>query len=250
MKLVKNEKSKVSSPLLDDCLGFGKNSSKSVNQLLAAGDYSYVMWLMLNCHKKQLAKAIEELVFYKLHDGFVDYVSKNSPEAKREQFKADYPKVFKFLEAESKENPDKWFAQVYRDVMLGRRPSEKCINICSARVEELENAAHMKYAGGVAERKEFNVVVESVKEIEVENRYGGYDAHNPRSYAYCPTIRMYINIMKDENGNKIVCKFRVPFGAVGEKVSFVATVKRNEVYQGVKQTVVNRPKFKQLAVAA
>jgi len=54
---------------------------------------------------------------------------------------------------------------------------------------------------------------------------------------------LYINLMKDQNGNIIVGKGTKRYGDEGDTIKVKATIKAHDERDGVKQTVVNRPKF-------
>lgn len=54
----------------------------------------------------------------------------------------------------------------------------------------------------------------------------------------------YINLMNDDQGNVIVGKGTKRFGEEGSTVNVVATIVRHNTRDGVKQTFINRPKFK------
>jgi len=53
---------------------------------------------------------------------------------------------------------------------------------------------------------------------------------------------VYINIMNDANGNVVIYKGGKPLGIKGDTVKVKATVKAHAVREGVKQTVIARPK--------
>ncbi len=53
----------------------------------------------------------------------------------------------------------------------------------------------------------------------------------------------YYNIMKDAAGNVIVGKGTKRYGEKGDTIKVKATVVKHDVRDGVKQTVINRPKF-------
>ena len=52
----------------------------------------------------------------------------------------------------------------------------------------------------------------------------------------------YITIARDEQGNAITYKGKTSIGAKGETNTIKASVKEHTVYNGVKQTVIQRPK--------
>ena len=53
----------------------------------------------------------------------------------------------------------------------------------------------------------------------------------------------FINVLKDAAGNVIVCKGTKKLGARGDRVKLTATIKQHGEREGVKQTIVNRPKL-------
>lgn len=53
----------------------------------------------------------------------------------------------------------------------------------------------------------------------------------------------FINVLKDITGNVIVCKGTKKLGNRGDKVDLTATIKQHGERDGVKQTIVNRPKW-------
>ena len=52
----------------------------------------------------------------------------------------------------------------------------------------------------------------------------------------------YINIARDEHGNVVTYKGQIDIGLKGETNTIKATVKEHTLYDGVKQTVIQRPK--------
>jgi len=93
------------------------------------------------------------------------------------------------------------------------------------KAEAATRDARSQFVGEVGERREFDVTVRF--STHYETRYGV----------------TYINVMVDDDGNIIVGKGTKKYGHNGERVRFVATIKQHNVRDGVKQTIVNRPKF-------
>jgi len=104
-----------------------------------------------------------------------------------------------------------------------------------ARAEKWEAERQAKYAakkaedlngqhvGAVGQRYEFDLVVERVHSYDTD--YGA----------------TYINICRDASNNVIVYKGSNEWGK-GEKIVCKATVKDHSEYEGVKQTMIQRPK--------
>lgn len=96
------------------------------------------------------------------------------------------------------------------------------------RKEIEERGARSKFIGSEKERLDFNgtlVVCKEVSTIQI---------------AYNKWSIKYINII--ECGDDVVVYFGNPLGDVGSEISFKATVKEHNERNGVKQTVVQRPK--------
>lgn len=91
-----------------------------------------------------------------------------------------------------------------------------------ARAREAEISQHVGIEG---QRQDFTLTIRV--RLEFESQFG----------------TMYIHIMHDASGNVVIYKGSATLGDKGETVTFKATVKRHDVREGVKQTVVARPKF-------
>jgi len=101
----------------------------------------------------------------------------------------------------------------------------EAVESCFAVIERLEFArANSQHLGAVGEKITLSLTVENI--IAIDGYYG----------------RTYITIARDENGNAITYKGAGRLiGSKGETHTVKATVKEHTVYNGVKQTVVQRP---------
>jgi hypothetical protein len=76
----------------------------------------------------------------------------------------------------------------------------------------------------VGQREEFTLTINKL--MELDGMYG----------------MTYIHIMTDANGNAFVYKGSKELGEQGATVTVKATVKEHGAYNGVAQTIINRPK--------
>ena len=80
------------------------------------------------------------------------------------------------------------------------------------------------HVGTVGERRDFNLKVNFTTEFE-------------GTFGY-----VYIHVMEDAEGNVVVYKGSNRLASKGEQIKFKATIKEHGERDGVKQTIVNRPK--------
>lgn len=99
----------------------------------------------------------------------------------------------------------------------------------AARAREAETSQHI---GTVDKRQDFTLTIRVV--LDFENDFG----------------TMHIHIMHDANGNVVVYKGSVVLGEKGETITVKATVKEHGVREGVRQTIISRPKVLAVADAA
>jgi len=57
----------------------------------------------------------------------------------------------------------------------------------------------------------------------------------------------YITIARDERGNVVTYKGKTDIGNKGDTTTVKASVKEHTVYNGVKQTIIQRPKVLEVA---
>jgi len=96
------------------------------------------------------------------------------------------------------------------------------------------------FVGTVGERTTFKLTVDKVVEVEVT------------PFSYYDSSIMFIFLMRDEAGNRVVYKTKSSFELrvgehyldikAGDKVEIKATIKSHEEYKGEKQTIVQRAK--------
>jgi hypothetical protein len=102
---------------------------------------------------------------------------------------------------------------------------QEAVESCFAVIDRLELArANSQHIGAVGDKLTFNITVERI--IVLESIYG----------------TNFITIANDEHGNAITYKGRSNIGNKGDTVTIKASVKEHTEYNGVKQTVVQRPK--------
>jgi hypothetical protein len=88
--------------------------------------------------------------------------------------------------------------------------------------------ANSKHTGTVGKRQKFTATVVRVSSYE-RQRFGGYSNEV-----------VWIISMSDEEGNTLVSKSPAFHAEKGEKLTFKATVKAHDEYQGERQTVIQR----------
>ena len=106
----------------------------------------------------------------------------------------------------------------------------EAVESCFAVIERLEAArANSQHLGAVGDKVTLTITVERI--IVLEGFYG----------------TNYITIARDEQGNAITYKGRADLGGKGDTCTVKASVKEHTVYNGVKQTVIQRPKVLEVA---
>jgi hypothetical protein len=140
-------------------------------------------------------------------------------------FDGDFGKVL----LEMRDALDEWGGLTDKQTDLVRRAlaraEERLARAAQRREERLEaDRAGSAHVGAVGERREFSVLCE--KSFSFEGHYGV----------------TYINICRDEAGNVIVYKGSQGLDK-GWRFVIKATVKAHGEREGVKQTIIARPKF-------
>lgn len=103
---------------------------------------------------------------------------------------------------------------------------------CFAVIDRLEAArANGQFIGAVGDKVILTITVERI--IVLETQFG----------------TNYINIARDEKGNAVTYKGCTDIGGKGDTTTIKASIKEHTVYNGVKQTVLQRPKVLKVAAA-
>jgi hypothetical protein len=112
---------------------------------------------------------------------------------------------------------------------LSQRQLE-AVESCFAVIDRTEAArANSQHVGAVGDKVTLTITVERI--IVLESQFG----------------TNFITIARDEQGNAITYKGRVDIGGKGDTNTIKATVCAHTVYNGIKQTTVQRPKLLELA---
>jgi len=107
----------------------------------------------------------------------------------------------------------------------------EAVESCFAVIDRLEAArANSQHIGVVGDKVTLTITVERI--IVLKSEFYGDN---------------YITIARDEQGNAITYKGRSDLGGKGDTCTVKASVKEHTVYNGVKQTVIQRPKVLEAA---
>ena len=104
-------------------------------------------------------------------------------------------------------------------------PTARQIALVDAEVTKRQQNAASGYIGAVGDKVTLTITVERI--IVLESVFHGTN---------------YITIARDERGNVVTYKGRVDLGNKGATTTIKASVKEHTVYNGVKQTAIQRPK--------
>lgn len=106
----------------------------------------------------------------------------------------------------------------------------EAVESCFAVIDRIEAArANSRHIGLVGEKVTLTITVERI--IVLESQFG----------------TNYITIARDEQGNAIFYKGKTDIGNKGDITTVKASVKEHTVYNGVKQTIIQRPKVLEVA---
>jgi hypothetical protein len=106
----------------------------------------------------------------------------------------------------------------------------EAVESCFAVIDRVEAArANSQHIGAVGDKVTLTITVERV--IVLESQFG----------------TNYITIARDEQGNAVTYKGRTDIGGKGDTNTVKASVKEHTVYNGIKQTVIQRPKLLEVA---
>jgi hypothetical protein len=181
--------------------------------------------------KKAAAKAVKK--------NAADEKRRELATADREAWKAANPELWAFLDsktpkADEGDDRSEFYTSLYRQLYHNGNLSEKQCDILRQRLEQqiardeaVKNSAHI---GTVGERMTLILKVE--KKIALHNP-GEYNPYGPR----------YIFICRDSDGRCVFYKgnANVMHDLPEAGGSIVATIKEHTEYQGIKQTVLQRP---------
>lgn len=112
-------------------------------------------------------------------------------------------------------------------------PTERQAALVETALAKLAANAGSKHIGRVGDKVELTITVERI--IVLESQLYGTN---------------FITIGRAADGSVITYKGRVDIGGKGETTKIKATIKAHELYNGVKQTAIQRPKLLELAPTA
>ena len=102
----------------------------------------------------------------------------------------------------------------------------EAVESCFAVIDRLEAArANSQHVGAVGDKVTMTITVERV--IVLKTQFG----------------TNYITIARDEQGNAVTYKGQINIGDKGDTNTIKASVKEHTVYNGIKQTAIQRPKI-------
>ena len=108
----------------------------------------------------------------------------------------------------------------------------EAVESCFAVIDRTEAArANSQHVGNVGDKVTLTITVERI--VVLKSEFYGDN---------------YITIARDEQGNAITYKGRTDIGGKGDTSTIKASVKEHTVYNGIKQTVIQRPKLVEVAL--
>lgn len=114
---------------------------------------------------------------------------------------------------------------------LTNRQAE-AVESCFAVIDRLEAArVNSQHIGAVGDKVTLTITVERI--IVLQSEFYGNN---------------YITIARDEQGNAVTYKGKTDIGNKGDTTTVKASVKEHTVYNGVKQTIIQRPKVIEVAL--
>lgn len=119
----------------------------------------------------------------------------------------------------------------FRESFLSRAvaPTERQIELVNTEVAKRAANAASGFVGAVGDKVTLTVTVERI--VGFKTAFGN----------------QYIYICRTDGGNIVTYKGTAHIAGTGETVTLIATVKEHTVYNGAKQTVIQRPKLVELA---
>jgi hypothetical protein len=121
----------------------------------------------------------------------------------------------------------------FKNSFYARReaPTERQIGLVMAEVAKRQKNAASGFVGAVGDKVSLTLTVERI--IVLHSEFYGNN---------------YITIARDEQGNVVTYKGRTDLGVTGDTVTVKASIKEHAVYNGIKQTVIQRPKVVEAAL--
>ena len=209
-------------------LDFGKYRGVPAKEV-AVNDESYAYWVSQNGSQKwrgiftRMANELPEL----------ESLKNRLPENLKIRFANENPDVVEFLEGHK--DATGFFANLYRSYSNGQEINARALEIVRDAIAEKAKGIVSSHVGKVGVRQEFLVKVKSVSEYETLGF--GYNAGYVTNYAHT---------LQDRQGNIIVYFGSSRLGSYGEILKIAGTVKAHDEYKGVAQTVISRPKVKEV----
>jgi hypothetical protein len=106
----------------------------------------------------------------------------------------------------------------------------EAVESCFAVIDRTEAArANSQHVGAVGGKVTITITVERI--IVLESQWGA----------------TYITIARDDQGNAVTYKGKTDIGRKGDTNTVSASVKEHTVYNGIKQTIIQRPKLLEVA---
>jgi hypothetical protein len=142
--------------------------------------------------------------------------------AKDAQFRtdnADFIKKLAILDG------DFWVGFQYSFMQRATTPTERQVALVEGEIAKRGKNASSKFLGAIGDKVSITITVERV--IAMQSSWG----------------TTYIKIARTSAGDVVTYKGNVSFGSEGEVTKIEAKIKDHVIYNGVKQTVIQRPKI-------
>jgi len=180
---------------------------------------------------EELAKVIKtaETAKARKEQAYAERKRKND-EKRAEQFIAYYLKNSEFIDSLkglcSGDESNFWDRMCSEFMYTMKEPTDKVLDMVAKEVAKRAANTQSQYIGNIGDAVTLTVTIEQVIVLFSE-LYGNN----------------YLNICRDKNNNVVVYKGKTDIGDPGETITIKASVKEHQLYDGVQQTVIQRPKL-------
>lgn len=140
-------------------------------------------------------------------------------------YRADHAEFLELIATLCTGNGSDFWDRMAADLLVAlRSPSERQIELVKGEIAKRAANASSEFVGVVGDKVTLSLKIERI--ISLDGAYG----------------RSYMTIARTDDGSVVVYRGNVDLGQKGEQVKIMATIKEHTYYQGVKQTIINRPK--------
>jgi len=203
-----------------DCWACGNTGIRGTTEerLYTAAELAKVQKAAATREARKQAKALE-----------AQRIAAEQHEAKKATFYSYNAAFLEALKGLCSGDDQNFWDRLYADLTATLRdPSERLITMVHDEVAKRAVNAESEFVGVEGDKMTLTITVEKIVTL-YSDLYGA----------------TYLHLCRDQDGNVIVYKGTAQIGAPGDINTIKATVKAHQIYNGVRQTIIQRPKVQE-----